>query len=67
MFSYLRSLKQRKQVVVLFLVNTNNIVLLSAYFSVSAAASCGLVSFNGVALTFRVDSFPCGWGVGPSS
>ena len=41
---------------VLFSVNTNNIASLNACFSASAAASCGLVSFDGVGLAFRVDS-----------
>jgi hypothetical protein len=42
--------------VVLFSVNTNNIVLLNAYFLASVATSYGLVSFNGVGLALRVDS-----------
>jgi hypothetical protein len=37
-------------VVVLSSVNTNNIAVLSACFSASAARSCGLVSLDGVLL-----------------
>ena len=47
--------KQRKQVVVLFSVNTNNIASLNACFSASAAASWGLVSFDGIGLVRRLD------------
>jgi hypothetical protein len=52
--------KQRKQVVVRFSVNTNNIALLNACFSALAAASYGLVSLNGIVLAFRINSLVCG-------
>jgi hypothetical protein len=42
-------------VVVLFLVNTNNIASLNAYFSASAATSYGLASFDGVGLARYID------------
>jgi len=47
--------RQRKQVVVLFSVNTNSIASLNARFSASAAASYGIASFDGVELALRVD------------
>jgi hypothetical protein len=46
----LSSPKQRKQMVGLFSVNTNNIAAFSACFTASAAASCGSVSLDGVGL-----------------
>jgi hypothetical protein len=47
-------------VLVRFSINTNNIAILNSGFSALAAASYGLVSFDGVGLAFRVDGLAHG-------
>jgi hypothetical protein len=59
------SFKQKKQVVVFFFVNTNNVASLNACFSASAAVSCELVSFDGVGLAFCVDGLTHGQAAAP--
>ena len=59
--------KQRKQMVGLFSVNTNNIAAFSACFSASAALSYELVSFDGIGLALPVDGLLRGWAVAPPS
>jgi hypothetical protein len=53
--------------VVLFSINTNNIVLLNTYFLASAATSYRLASFDGVRLAFRIDSLSRGIVIVPPS
>ena len=63
----LGSPKQRKQVVVLFSVNTNNIASRNACFSASAADNCKRVSVEGSGLVRRVDDLLRGRAAAPPS